>query len=215
MQVPNLPDVPEFIRGRGVVVIDGAVLGDEYWAAQALAPLRALEPEIDTFAMVPPSALSRIHMDPEHPVPGLADHALLDELPADVVDRLVDACGPDSGSPLVVVELRHAGGALARPGSGALASVPAEYVLFALGVPMDPSLADAIAEYQARVKAAVAPSMSLRQYPNFAERPADPALFYGDEAYARLVGIKGRVDPDDLFRGTHEIAVAGELAAAA
>jgi FAD/FMN-containing dehydrogenase len=54
MQIPAIPDVPEFLRGRGVVVIDGAALGDQFSAEQVLAPLRALEPEIDTFAMVPP-----------------------------------------------------------------------------------------------------------------------------------------------------------------
>ena len=36
--------------------------------------------------------------------------------------------------------------------------------------------------------------------------------FYGDETYARLRAIKAQVDPDDLFRGTHEIAGDGELA---
>jgi hypothetical protein len=215
MQIPAIPDVPEFLRGRGVVVIDGAALGDQFSAEQVLAPLRALEPEIDTFAMVPPAALCRIHMDPEHPVPGLGDHALLHGLSAEAVDRLVDACGPGSGSPLLSVELRHAGGALARPGSGALGSIPAQYVLFAVGALMAPSMAGPIRVYQARAKAALAASTSRRQYPNFADRPADPAAFYGEEVHARLIRVKAQLDPDDLFRGTHEIAVAGELAAAA
>jgi FAD binding domain/Berberine and berberine like len=215
MQIPAIPDVPEFLRGRGVVVIDGAALGDQFTAEGTLAPLRALEPEIDTFAMVPPAALCRIHMDPEHPVPGLGDHALLDALAPEAVDRLVDACGPGSGSPLLSVELRHAGGALARPGSGALGSLPGQYAMYAVGALMAPSMAGPIRVYQARAKAALAAGTSRRQYPNFADRPADPAAFYGEEVHARLMRVKAQLDPDDLFRGTHEIAVSGELAAAA
>jgi FAD/FMN-containing dehydrogenase len=215
IQVPPVPEIPEVVRGRKIVVIDGAALGDEYSAAQALAPLRALEPEIDTFAMVSPAALSHIHMDPEHPVPGIGGHALLDTLPADGVDRLVEACGPGSGSPLTMVELRHAGGALARPGSGALDRIPGEYVLFAVGSPMAPEMVGPIRASIARAQAALAASTSGRQYPNFADQPADPAAFYGYEAYLRLRRIKAQVDPDDLFRGTHEIAGDGELAVAA
>jgi FAD/FMN-containing dehydrogenase len=215
IQVPPVPEIPEIVRGRRIVVIDGAALGDEHSAAQALAPLRALAPELDTFATVSPAALSHMHMDPEHPVPGIAGHALLDALPADGVDRLVEACGPDSGSPLTVVELRHAGGALARPATGALASIPAEYVLFAVGAPMAPAMIAPIRAYIERAKAALAVSTSDRQYPNFADEPADPMAFYGYEAYARLRRIKAQVDPDDLFRGTHEIAGDGELALAA
>src|SRR5919205_206486 len=42
LQVPPLPDIPEPVRGRQFVAIDGAYLGDEAAAAEALAPLRAL-----------------------------------------------------------------------------------------------------------------------------------------------------------------------------
>jgi hypothetical protein len=87
--------------------------------------------------------------------------------------------------------------------------------MFAVGALMAPSLAGPIRVYQARAKAALAAATSRRQYPNFADRPADPAAFYGEEVHARLIRVKAQLDPDDVFRGTHEIAVAGELAAAA
>ena len=60
---------PTFLRGRSVVVIDGAYAGDAEAGAAAVAALRALGPELDTWAMVPPAALSRLHMDPEEPMP--------------------------------------------------------------------------------------------------------------------------------------------------
>lgn len=206
LQLPPLPELPDVLRGRALVAIDGAVLGEAAAAAELLAPLRALQPEIDTFAMVPSAALSHIHMDPEHPVPGMGDHLLLDALPPEAVDAFVALGGEGAESPLLALELRHLGGALARPGSGALAAVPGAYALFAVGIPMDPALAAAIEAHLSLVTSAMAPFGSGRQYLNFAERRADPARFYGEGVLARLQRIKAEVDSLDLFRSNHEIA---------
>jgi FAD binding domain len=37
--------------------------------AELIRPLRALDPELDTFATIPAPALQQLHMDPEQPVP--------------------------------------------------------------------------------------------------------------------------------------------------
>src|SRR5205085_842784 len=60
LQVPPLPDIIDPVRGRQFVAIDGAFLGSPEAGAEALAALRALEPEIDMFAPIPAAALSRI-----------------------------------------------------------------------------------------------------------------------------------------------------------
>ena len=138
MHMPPMPELPDFLRGRSIVVSDGASLGEEAVAAEALAPLRALEPELDTFAMMPPVGLSYIHMDPEHPVPAMSETAMLDELPAAAIDTFLDVAQP--GGPLMMLELRHLGGALARRGSGALGHFGGAYLMFVLGVPMDPAM---------------------------------------------------------------------------
>src|SRR5581483_11815360 len=65
LQLPPLPELPEPIRGRRLVVVDGAVLGEAEVAAELLEPLRALRPEIDTFSATPAPALCRMHGDPE------------------------------------------------------------------------------------------------------------------------------------------------------
>ncbi|MFC7484698.1 FAD-binding protein [Luedemannella flava] len=54
------------LRGRQLLVVNGAVLGP---AGAALAPLRGLRPEVDTFARVPAAALARLHLEPEDPAP--------------------------------------------------------------------------------------------------------------------------------------------------
>src|SRR4051812_39856496 len=114
MQLPPLPEIPEPIRGRSIVIIDGAVQGDP----AVLEPLRALGPEIDTFATIPAPALVRLHQDPEEPMPYRSDTALIESLPAAGVEALLQMAGPKSGSPLAIVELRQMGGALARRASG-------------------------------------------------------------------------------------------------
>ena len=109
LQAPDEPWVPAEVRARRLVIIDGAVLGDQEAAAQTLARLRALEPEIDTFDHVPAASISRLHLDPEAPTAIYANSVLLSELPERAVEALVAAAGPGSGSELLFVELRQLG----------------------------------------------------------------------------------------------------------
>jgi FAD/FMN-containing dehydrogenase len=208
MQFPPMPELPDFLRGRSLVIIDGAVVEADERAAELLAPLRALGPEMDTFESIPPVGLSYIHMDPEDPMPGISDSALLDALPAEAVDAIVDVVGPESGSPLLMVEVRHIGGALGRYGGGALSRFEGEYLYFAAGIPFDGPTAAALEGHFALVGAALSPYTSGRQYLNFAERPHDPAAFYGTETYERLRRVKADVDPLEIFRGNHQIPAA-------
>src|SRR4051794_12737897 len=135
MQLPPLPEIPEPIRGRSIVIIDGAVQGDP----AVLEPLRALGPEIDTFATIPAPALVRLHQDPEEPMPFTSETALIDELPQAAIDMRIRMAGPKSGSPLAGVELRQIGGALVRrePGHGAVGGIDGQFVLFMGGMAID------------------------------------------------------------------------------
>jgi FAD/FMN-containing dehydrogenase len=205
MQMPPLEVVPAPIRGRQIVVIDGAVQGD---AAEAiLAPLRALAPEIDTFASVPATALVRIHQDPEEPVPYTSESALIRELPAEARKALLALAGPGSGSPLLFVELRQMGGALGRvtPGHGALANVDAQFVLFALGMALDPDMEAAMLGHALRVKAALDRWTNPGYYLNFAEHEVDTASSFGAFTYRRLQAVRRRVDPDAVIHANHRL----------
>ena len=81
MRLPAIPDIPEPVRGRSFAVVDVIHLGASAEADRLLAPLRAIGPVMDTVKTVPASALSHLHMDPEHPVPGAGDGLLLGSLP--------------------------------------------------------------------------------------------------------------------------------------
>jgi FAD/FMN-containing dehydrogenase len=203
MQVPPLPEIPAAIRGRSIVMIDGAVQGDP----AVIEPLRALAPEIDTFATIPAPALIRLHQDPEEPMPYAGDTALIRDLDADGVQRLLQMAGPMSGSPLACVELRQLGGALARraPGHGAVGGIDAAYVLFLVGMAVDPSMAAFMKDFAQRVKAALEPWSRPGHYLNFAEEQVDPSLTHDADTWTRLKAVKTRLDPHNLIHANHAI----------
>ena len=91
MSFPPMPELPPFLSGRDLVVIDGAVLEDDERAAELLAPLRALAPEMDTFGRMPVTGLLDVHMDPPAPTPAVSDHSVLGELTDDAVDAFLGA----------------------------------------------------------------------------------------------------------------------------
>ncbi len=115
MRLPPLPELPPFLSGRNLVIIDGAVVGSDDRGAELLAGLRALEPEIDTFGRVPAKSLVRLHMDPEGGAPFASDSAMLGSFPDAAVDAFIAEAGPDARTSLLMAELRQLGGALGRP----------------------------------------------------------------------------------------------------
>ncbi|HYF25588.1 MAG TPA: FAD-binding protein [Baekduia sp.] len=208
LQLPPLPDIPEPLRGGRFVVIDGAVMDmDEAEAAALLAPLRALGPRIDLWGMQAPVGLSRVHMDPEDPVPAISDTLMLDDVDERAIDELVAVAGPGSGSPLLMVELRHLGGALARrrEGAGALGRLDAGFLYFAGGIPMDADVVAAIEGQFGRVRGALGRLANDRHYPNFQERARDSRLAYDPGVHARLQGVKAAYDPGDLVLANHPV----------
>jgi FAD/FMN-containing dehydrogenase len=208
MHIPPLPDVPEFLRGRSVAIIDGAFAGGEEGGAAAVAALRALGPEVDTWAMSPAAALSRIHMDPEEPIPYLSETAILGPLDDAALDALAAHVQP--GTPLLFAELRQLGGAVGRvpEGAGAAGSLVGDYLYFAAGLVLGPEMAEAVKAAGAQARAALAPYETGSSYLNFTEVPTDPSAFYDEESYERLRAVRAAVDPHGVMVGNHQIPAA-------
>ncbi len=206
LRLPPIPEIPAEIRGKSFVIVEAVHLGDPAEADDLLAPLRALGPVNDTIATVPVPALSHLHMDPEQPVPGVGDGLMLDRLPGEAIDALVATAGADAAFPLLSAEMRHLGGELARPRprNGALASVDAQYVLYAVGMTPAPDMVAPVMAQVETIKDALAPWAARQMYLNFAENQHS-APFWTEQAYRRLRRIKAAVDPHDIIRSNHPI----------
>ena len=207
LQIPPAPEVPAPLRGRRLVVVEAAFLGDEHAGRELLAPLRALGPELDTFAVVPARDLAELHRDPPGPAPGRGEGWLLDGFDPAVAAAVVGAAAMDGTSPLLSVEVRHLEGALGRPdpNGGVLSHLEAPYAMYSLGIASSRTARAAIDERLAVVRDATDPWLSRRRYYNFAERDVDPVSFYAHGDYGRLTAIRERVDPDALFQAKHTI----------
>jgi hypothetical protein len=207
LHLPPFPDVPEPLRDRPVIAFDGAFVGSEADGAELLRPLREVAPLVmDTFATMPATGLVRLHGDPEQPVPGLGDGFQVSELTAEAADAFVEVGGPGSGSPLLMLELRQLGGALAEASedAGALSSLDGEYSLYGVGIVMGEGAAEAILAHLGRVREVLAP-WGGRSYLNFADQPGETAECFDEDTYARLREVKARYDGNDLFRSNHPV----------
>ena len=210
LRPPPLPDVPEPIRDKPLLTIGAACIGAEDEGRRLIAPLRELgEPLMDTFGQIPVEGLSRIHMDPEQPVPAIGDHKLIRELPDEAIDAFFGVVGPEAGSPLLLAELRHLGGALGRegPGAGALSKIDAEFAMLGLGLPMTPELGEAIGVQLDLLNQTMEPWAAEGGYFNFAERPSAVDAILDPQTCARLAEVKRRWDPDDTIRANHAISL--------
>jgi hypothetical protein len=210
LNVPPFPDIPEPVRGRSFVVVEGAFLGDEAAGGDLLAPLRELGPEMDTFASISPPGLAAVHNDPPEPVPGAGDGVLLDSCTDGSFDLLVQRAGHGSGTPLLSVEIRHLGGAVGRPDpdGGALDHIPAGFAVYAVGMAPTPEMKAGVHEALDGVREAFAEGLSSGGYLNFADRATDVAKAFPPGSSARLGEVKRAYDPDDVFQSNHPIVPA-------
>lgn len=207
LRLPPLSEVPEPLRGRAFVVVEAACLGDAGTGTELTGPLRRLGPERDTFAMIAASALGQLNMDPPQPAPGEWDGAFLADFPAAAIDALIAVAGPDAQAPPDSIEVRHLGGALARPvpDGGAQPSIDVGYLLFAFGAARTPDLADPARAHVHAVKDALAPWHASYDYYNFEDIPAPAAAVLPPASVRRLQEINASYDPDHVIISAHPV----------
>jgi FAD/FMN-containing dehydrogenase len=207
LRVPPFPEIPEPFRGKQFAMVEVIHIGDQRSGDEVVKGIRDLEPAIDTFGLIPTSALIHLHMDPPGPVPGKGEHHVaMATLPAEAIDAFVAANGAESGSDVLTAEIRHIGGAVARPdASHGAAHIDAEYISFAASMAASPDMAAKADQDLARLDAALEPYQSARKYLNFTEAAAKPGEFFEKSTLDRLRAVKAQVDPEGIFRSNQPI----------
>jgi FAD/FMN-containing dehydrogenase len=209
-RAPPAPFVPAAMVGEPVVGIIVAAFAELGPAAEALvAPLRALAPMIDVVAPMPYVALQQ--MIDEGCPHGMQNHwraAFLDDLPDSAIASAVELCEAIP-SPLTVVLLQPLGGAYARveEGTTALGHRGARWAYHALSLWPDPADTDVNRAWTMRLADALAPYGHGATHPNYVSDDAGDRVraFYGAATYERLVAVKDRWDPRNVFAANQNI----------
>jgi hypothetical protein len=212
LREPPLPGIPDFLAGKFVVYVRIAYVGSAAEGERLIEPIRKIGPAIvDTVAEVPYAEMTHaMPAEPPFPVPFHDSSLWLSELTAGAVDALVANAGPDSGSPLVNVELRHLGGALSRTPEppNAVAGRTAAFHLFSVGIG-GPDAAAALYENEDKLVGSLEPWAATESAPNyFSVRDARAGRIrsaYHPAAYQRLTSVKRAWDPENIFRINHNI----------
>ena len=203
---PPEPFVPEPLRLQPVCGVILTYAGDLEQGAAVLAPMRALG-GLDLIQPMPYVALQRL-LDPASPK-GMQNHWTADflaELPDEAIDTLVAGVAPSPLTQIIVV-----------PGGGALSRVPddatamghrrAPWNVHYLSMWPDPADSERNVSWVRALAAAMKPWTTGGLYLNFIgeEGEARVRAAFGPEKYARLVALKDRWDPENLFRLNHNI----------
>ncbi|MFJ4622357.1 FAD-binding protein [Streptomyces sp. NPDC088812] len=214
-RLPDVPVLPEPLRGAFVVHLRVGYLGPAEQGAELLAPLRASAPALlDLVGEKPFTAIGEIHMDPVDPMPYFDRSVCLEEFDEKALEAFVDLTGPESGCTLANVEIRALGGAFDREPAvpNAVSSRGLPYVVFGFAVGA-PDMAARLRGELGRVMDGLSPWAAQRNMVNFlspdeATDAEGVRQVYGPERYDRLAAVKTVYDPANVFRFNHNITPA-------
>ena len=215
MNIPPLPDIPEPLRGGSFVAVRGCYSGENPEDGEEMfRPVREGlgDPVMDTFGVMPVAAMDAISMDPVDPIGAVQHSEMLRDFSPGAIDALLEVAGPESGSPLIMLEVRQVGGALARtPGRlSPMGGGEAGYSMNGVGATFTPEMAEGVKAHLARVAEATREHQTGETYVNFMELDAAGEervrAAYPPEDWERLVALKDRLDPGNVFRFNRNIA---------
>src|ERR687889_2902145 len=217
MNFPPVPELPEPLRGGSFISVRGCYCGEPVEGGEELLrPWREFgEPLVDTFGVMPYQQMDAISMDPLDPLAFYTHVELLHELSPEAIEKLVELAGVESESPLAMLELRQLGGALASAPAdlSPISRRDSQFIMFGLGISPTPEATPEVAQLVQKHLAYVAEEMHPYEtgatYVNFLLlgdlTPERMRAAYSPEDWERLVEVKDRYDPHNLFRFNHNI----------
>ena len=202
---PPEPCVPEPVQGTQVLAVIVCYFGPVEEGEEAIRPLReSVPPAVDMVQPMPYTALQSM-IDAGNP-PGMQNYwkaGFLDELPDEAIDVFVEQAQKVT-SPLTSVLLMPMGGALARVADDEtpLSLRDAAYNFHAISMWADPVDPEKHMRWAREMAEAMEPWTSERIYLNFIGDEGQERVrsAYDPEKFRRLVALKDKYDPTNLFR---------------
>ena len=208
---PPVPFLPEAVHGKPIVAVGAMYSGTLESAEAAVAPLRTLaEPIFDMVGPMPYVAMQQA-LDPLWAA-GAQNYftsELLEELPDGAIDTLL-AQWTEKPSPESELHLQHVGGAIGRVAAEATAYShrSAAYVVNIIAKATDGSDFAPHTDWARTTRTAVSRYGTDAMYVNFTGEatPDQIRASYPPATFARLVDVKKRYDPNNMFRFNQNIS---------
>jgi FAD/FMN-containing dehydrogenase len=206
ISAPPEPFVPEEMHFAPIAGLVICWTGDMEEGERVVAPIREVaQPVMDMVQPIPYTALQSM-LDAGGP-PGINAYIkaeFLPELNDEVIAKLIRH-GASRPGPMAQLLLEPLGGAITRADAkdSALGRRDVAWVYHALSMWMDPSqeAADAHFAWARELAGDLAPHTTTGVYLNFTSDEGEDRVreTYGSERYDRLVALKDRYDPTNLF----------------
>ena len=214
LTAPPEPFVPEALQGQPALGIVFIYVGPIEDGEEAVRPLKAAtSPLVDLVQAMPYAALQQM-MDAGNPH-GIREYFKVDwlrDLPDEAIDVIIEH-GENLPAPFGQLIIAPMGGATARTDTSTMAlNMPnAPWAYFCLSMWMDPSEDERNVAWARGFAKAMSAYEVGSPYPNFIEPDEGVARLrssYGPDKYDRLVELKRRWDPENLFRLNQNISPA-------
>jgi FAD/FMN-containing dehydrogenase len=179
-----------------MVAVSVAYLGSETEARALLKPFDVIEGALSgEWRALPFEELGTITNDPVDPGPSVSRTELLGRFDAGVVETLLGA----PIAPLLAVQVRHLGGALAGVRPGPRGPVDEEFLVYLLGLAFTPEAGAAVAAKQAELVAALGDAVTGAKLATFLGPTDTLADAFSAAEVQRLREVKKTWDPQGRF----------------
>ncbi|SHN47221.1 FAD-binding oxidoreductase [Cryptosporangium aurantiacum] len=194
-------DLLQFPGAAPLVAVDATYLGDPVEGRALLRALDEVGPPIsDGRSLLPIADVGAITAEPVDPAPGLFRGELLTGLD-DAVLKAVVAAPID---PLLSVQIRQLGGALAGPSDSPHGPLTEPYAIYLFGAPT-PATAAAIRAREDQLIADLGPHVGGRKPFTFLAPGESVSAAFHPGAVARLRAVKDDRDPERVFRSNFPV----------
>lgn len=190
-------DLLKFPGGPAFVAVDCTFLGEDPGAL--LSPFDLIGGAIsDSRGLLPVAELGGICAEPTDPSPGMSGAHLL----TDLDDAVAEVLLAEPIDPLISVQIRHLGGALAKPvpGGGAAGHLDEPYLAYLFGLP-----SQATADRIEGLSKALVPHTTGRKPYTMLHDGDSAASAFPRETLARLRDLKRTRDPRGVIRANFPV----------